>query len=290
MARRRAGSGARARRPRGEDTRRSVRARESPSRLLEGDERLATTASTRARRRDERRRRLRGIPRVHSRARDRERQNERIAGVLSNPTPLRRARLTCAPSRLCANRRCARDDSRGDPSQTVFAPPPRAVGRGAGSARGGARPRRRRRGRGPVRGRRRGRERGGRTKVRGEASRDTPSPARKRRALNVLNSFHAAGAGASSRRRRGPRSVAASRFTAMTHVIAARHAHITAVVSSAEAVAASALAAAARVGGRGGGGAATRARAKRALGESQRVRDARRRRARAVFSPRILHL
>ena len=184
-----------------------------------------------------------------------------------SPRLWRRARLTCAPSsRLCANRASARATIRAAyPSQTRFRRRRRAVGRGAGSARGGARPRRRRRGRGPVRGRRRGRERGGRTKVRGEASRDTPGPgAESGASLNALSSFHAAGAGACvAAATSGPRSVAASRFTAMTHVIAARHAHITAVVSSAEAVAASALAAAAYAGSaRAEAAAATRARAR----------------------------
>ena len=110
--------------------------------------------------------------------------------------------------------------------------------------------------------------------------------------LNALSSFHAAGAGACvAAATSGPRSVAASRFTAMTHVIAARHAHITAVVSSAEAVAASALAAAAYAGSARAEAAAARARARaRARRIAQTRTRRRRRRARVVFSPRILHL
>jgi len=105
----------------------------------------------------------------------------------------------------------------------------------------------------------------------------TPPGAESGASLNSLNSFHAAGAGVCvAAAASGPRSVAASRFTAMTHVIAARHAHATAVASSAEAVAASALAAAAYAGSaRAEAAAATSARAKRAFGESlKRVRDA----------------
>ena len=103
--------------------------------------------------------------------------------------------------------------------------------------------------------------------------------------LNALNSFHAAGAGACvAAATSGPRSVAASRFTAMTHVIAARHAHITAVVSSAEAVAASALAAAAYAGSaRAEAAAASRARNARSTSRStQRAAVVG---ARELFSP-----
>ena len=105
--------------------------------------------------------------------------------------------------------------------------------------------------------------------------RDTPGPGAERRVFERFERFPPPARARASRRRRRTPSVAASRFTAMTHVIAARRAHITAVVSSAEAVAASALAAAAYAGSARAEAAAAAARAGRALGESlKRVRDA----------------
>ena len=85
-------------------------------------------------------------------------------------------------------------------------------------------------------------------------------------------SFHAAGAGICvASASAGPRSVTASRLTAMTHVIAARHARATAVASSARSVASGALAAAAFAGSsRAEAAAATSRRAERAAAASLR--------------------
>ena len=90
-------------------------------------------------------------------------------------------------------------------------------------------------------------------------------------------SFHVAGAHVCvASCSHGPRSRNASRLTAMTHVIAARHAHVTAAASSARSVASSALAAAAYAGsGRAEAAAKTAERAERLVLEStRRVRDA----------------
>ena len=91
---------------------------------------------------------------------------------------------------------------------------------------------------------------------------------------NALMSFHAAGAGICVAPL-GSRPTA-TRLTAMTHVIAARHARATAVAASAETVAAGALAAAAYAGsGRAEAAAESSRRAERAVAASlRRARDA----------------